>query len=365
MALNDWSSKDSLDIMNTQHAQYFPKFSHFYQIQQYSRCATLIRQVQEKSTKDHSPIPTYYNAQYMLLLGVCEPEDKAALSTNVHAVNAFQAAFKDSPGLTRDVHMLIERLAFISELVQVHLGGIDDGGEHRRYMDKNMEEWLRGKTLKELGLEAFMVHYALLEYTRKKIATAAERSNHWLANCREVGEHLKVKPLVQQGESGGHIAKGTDQLSPAGTHAELPASPITTGISTSGDLSKGGISMDTAGLEDVNPNDNDVEMTEGKDFSVKRLEPASKNSMKIWPVPPAKYRRDYTEALSWTELEEVRLRRKNLIADTSDSEECMTPSDSLSPDEQPMEAPQEPPGDVDPILGEIQSILEHMELEKA
>ncbi|PVH73908.1 hypothetical protein DL98DRAFT_537914 [Cadophora sp. DSE1049] len=358
-----WSSVNALCIVDSGHAVYLTK--------QYAHCAALIRHIQQQSTNEGSVIPTYYRAQYMMLLAICEPVDKAARVTNFHARHTFQNAF---PGLvTKETLTFFERLAFISKLVQVHLGGVEKSGQPIKYMDKNMEEWLRAKTLKELGLEVFMVHYALLADTRKKLESVPEYSKSHEDKLDKVGEQRKLKEMVAESrkaheqrknpepkdkeepesndptspsprtEQRDHVAKDTKRLSPNGTHTGASPSPKRPRTSVSEILSNRG--------------------TEHEDFSVK--DPTSEAQEEDGSVPPStQHRQDYTEALSSEELKEVEMRRNRLFADTTGPEGFLTPNDSRSPDDQQGEAPQEPQGDGDPIMEGIRSVLEVMDLKE-
>ncbi|KAH7355380.1 hypothetical protein BKA65DRAFT_535614 [Rhexocercosporidium sp. MPI-PUGE-AT-0058] len=170
------------------HASWFPELHHSYQTQEYSHCAQQVTSLL-KQTED--PVPDYYKASYMLLLAICQPYDKHARIWNFQAMSTFRkVVMYDSR--TAKSQALLETLLFISMLVNVHLGA---SGKKReaptQEMEEDIKEWLRKRSLIELGLETFKVHSALMTDLQRWDADESEKYRREMAkDLRQVHERL-------------------------------------------------------------------------------------------------------------------------------------------------------------------------------
>ena len=173
------------------------KITHLYETLEYTHCATLIRHMLREFSTPGSVLPTYYRALYLLLLAICEPEDEDAKVNNVCARQSFQNGFSRFI-ITEETRNFLSNLALISGLVQVHLVGPEESMEFIKRLPKQMGEYLKVGTLKQLGLEVFRVHGLFLADTQKKIESIPEHLNfiNKLEKRDKVEEQRKLEEMV-------------------------------------------------------------------------------------------------------------------------------------------------------------------------
>jgi len=174
------------------------KVAHLYQAQECSQCAALIRHIQHKFATVGTIPPRYYRAQYMLLLATCEPEDEAAHEMSLHARKAFQHGFSEGI-IAEETRHFLKTLALISASIQGHIGGYDEHlQKFMKHLGKQVEILLTSKTLKELGLEALMVHHLLVADTTKRTGSLSKDFISQLEQRDNVEEQRKLRVMVAE-----------------------------------------------------------------------------------------------------------------------------------------------------------------------
>lgn len=113
----------------------------------------------------------YFKGQYLLLSAICEsqsPKSKFARVLNLQALQMFRVVVKSGTPTSRPPRSprsqeLLETLVYISVAMNILLGGGEKkGGEPTELLQVGLKEWLKEKSIIELGQQAIMVHYALI-----------------------------------------------------------------------------------------------------------------------------------------------------------------------------------------------------------
>ncbi|KAH9211298.1 hypothetical protein DL95DRAFT_412235 [Leptodontidium sp. 2 PMI_412] len=207
-------------ILWSVHASQFPELAHLYQTEQHPRCA---QQVDALLKSKEDLLPDYYKAIYMLLLAICQPEDKHARIWNIQALSTFRVVVTNNSRTVKS-QALLETLVFISMLVNVHLGGAEkQGGEPTQEMEADTKERLRAKSIRELGLETFMVHHALIVELQQWDAVEKVLYKHRRGReIRQAKEHFDHK-VKRKSSYGRYNPSGRSMGQSQRSH--LPANP--------------------------------------------------------------------------------------------------------------------------------------------
>ncbi|CZT11246.1 hypothetical protein WAI453_010946 [Rhynchosporium graminicola] len=159
-----------MNLIQSHHWRNIQCLAVLFDTQQYSECAYGIRRYLTSRTTpgpnlafNESPfIAEYYDGLYLILLAACceAGEDKGRL-LSFEARDTLRSALRRDPKSSK-AQELLETLIYIAILLSLHFGG--PLRKLEQPMDKLQDEtkkFLRGKSVKDLGLEALMVHYAL------------------------------------------------------------------------------------------------------------------------------------------------------------------------------------------------------------
>ncbi|KAL2070215.1 hypothetical protein VTL71DRAFT_13241 [Oculimacula yallundae] len=201
--------KYEMTVIRSPHWMNIQMLAALFETQQYSACDRAIRAIMLDRTKvgkhidefESHYISEYYNGQYLLLLSACcDDEDKQGRMLAFQALNVLRHAVQKESKSPRSQELL-ETLVFIAVVLILYFGGVEKQVEEPTdFLKVETKKLLRSKSAKELGLEALMIHYALIVELRRVAIEAGKdvmscmRPSHTLETAAKVPKIVLQRP---------------------------------------------------------------------------------------------------------------------------------------------------------------------------